>query len=49
MTNYPYRRYNRYPYIRKQRRYWLRNNHDLWAWIMVAITIAAFVILDWTR
>lgn len=48
MTHYPYRKYTRYPYIR-QRRYWLRLNHDIWAWIMVIATIAAFIILDWTR
>lgn len=49
MTNYPYRRNHRYPYIRKQRRYWLRLNHDAWAWFMVAVTIAALLILEWTR
>lgn len=45
---YPYRKYSRYP-LERRRRYMFRMNHDAWAWVLVALMITAFVVLEWVR
>lgn len=45
---YPHRKYNRYPLERK-RSYRFRMNHDAWAWVLVVLAIAGFILLEWVR
>lgn len=45
---YPYRRYARYP-LERRRVYRFRMNHDTWAWVLVALMVAAFVVVEWVR
>lgn len=45
MSTHPYRKYSRYPLERRRRYHW-RMNHDAWAWLLVAMTLAAFLLLE---
>lgn len=49
MSRYPHRKYARFPLVRRRRAAAWRLNHDAWAWALVAVTLLAFVALEWLR